>query len=179
MNEKKTEASQDAKHLAARAVMAYRAAFPIQRVSLSSPNGNETGIVCDWKQVRSTGISDDTLLRRGFAFVYIGSIMDQGTSQEISEDLRKELSADMLDAIEARHTAVEWGLVSSVNDSNPFAHSGYKLASRLLRTDRGLVEELAIVLNTERDIDGPRIVLWLDERADELSLEELEKLITY
>jgi hypothetical protein len=179
MDEKTTEVSQDARHLAARAVMAYRAAFPIERVSISSSSGGETGIVCDWKQVRSTGIDDDTLLRRGFAFVYIGTIMDQDTSQPVSEDLRKELSADMLDAIEARRTAVEWGLVSSVNDANPFAHSGYKLASRLLRADRGLVEELAIVLNTERDIDGRRLVLWLDERAEVLSLEELEKLITY
>jgi hypothetical protein len=85
----------------------------------------------------------------------------------------------MSDAIEARRTAVEWGLVSSVNDANPFAHSGYKLASRLLRADRPLVEELAAVLDAERYMDGSRLALWLDQRAEELSLEELEKLITY
>jgi hypothetical protein len=180
MVEKKTAISEEAKHLAARAVMAYRASFPIHHVSLSSPNGKETGIVCDWKQVRSTGgVDDDTLLRRGFAFVYIGTIMDQGVSQEVSEDLRKELAADMSDAIEARRTAVDWGLVSSVNDTNPFAHSGYKLASRLLRADHGLVEELATVLDAERYIDGTGLVLWLDERAEALNLEELEKFITY
>ena len=179
MDEQKTAVSQDARHLAARAVMAYRASFPIQHVALSSPNGRETGIACDWKQVRSTGVNDDTLIRRGFAFVYIGTIIDQGTSQEVSEDLRKELATDMWDAIEVRRTAVEWGLVSSVNDANPFAHSGYKLASRLLRADRPLVEELAAVLDAKRYMDGSRLALWLDQRAEELSLEELEKLITY
>jgi hypothetical protein len=124
-------------------------------------------------------VNDDTLIRRGFAFVYIGTIIDQGTSQEVSEDLRKELATDMSDAIEARRTAVEWGLVSSVNDANPFAHSGYKLASRLLRADRPLVEELAPVFDAERYMDGSRLALWLGRRAEELSLEELEKLITY
>ena len=32
-------------------------------------------------------------------------------------------------------TAVEWGLAPAVTDTDPFAHGGYKLASRLLRND--------------------------------------------
>jgi len=40
---------QDAKHLAARAVMAYRVDFPIGVLSISSANVSESCVVCDWK----------------------------------------------------------------------------------------------------------------------------------
>ena len=64
MDEQKTAVSRDARHLAARAVMADRASFPIQHVALSSSNERETGIAYDWKQVRSTGVNDDTLIQQ-------------------------------------------------------------------------------------------------------------------
>jgi hypothetical protein len=40
---------QSAKHLAARAVMAYRAGFPVALLSVTSSSERPSGIVCDWK----------------------------------------------------------------------------------------------------------------------------------
>jgi hypothetical protein len=40
---------QSAKHLAARAVMAYRAGLPIALLSVTSSSERPSGIVCDWK----------------------------------------------------------------------------------------------------------------------------------
>ena len=72
--------------------------------------------------------SEPALLRRkvarAFAFVYVGSIVDQAISEPISDELRKELVSDMSSALEARQTAVDWGVAKAVADTNPFAHTG-------------------------------------------------------
>src|SRR6202012_6035948 len=65
---------QSAKHLAARAVMAYRAGFPIALLSVTCSSECPSGIVCDWKGQRDSFHNDVKLLGRAFAFVYIGSI---------------------------------------------------------------------------------------------------------
>ena len=38
---------------------------------------------------------------------------------------------------------VDWGVAEAMTDTNPFAHTGYKLGSRLLRTDKPLIDALA------------------------------------
>ena len=131
---------QSAKHLAARAVMAYRAGFPVALLSVTSTSERPSGIVCDWKGQHDSFHNDAKLLGRAFAFVYVGSIVDQAISDPISDGLRKELVSDMSSALDARQTAVDWGVAKAVTDTNPFAHTGYKLASRLLRTDQPLIE---------------------------------------
>ena len=78
---------QNAKHLAARAVMAYRADFPVEVLSVS--NDSQSGIICDWKRLRASYGNDDKLIRRAFAFVYIGTIIDRGATEPISESLQK------------------------------------------------------------------------------------------
>ena len=134
---------QSAKHLAARAVMAYRAGFPVALLSVTSTE-RPSGIVCDWKGQRGSFHNDEKLLGRAFAFVYIGSIVDQAISDPISDELHKELVSDMSSALDARQTAVDWGVAKAVADTNPFAHTGYKLASRLLRMDLPLIESLSL-----------------------------------
>jgi hypothetical protein len=43
---------QSAGHLAARAVMAYRAGFSIDGLAVPGTVTSESGIICDWKQAR-------------------------------------------------------------------------------------------------------------------------------
>ena len=86
---------QNAKHLSARAVVAYRAGFPVALLSVTSSSERPSGIVCDWKGQRDSFHNDEKLLGRAFAFVYVGSIVDQAISDPISDELRKELVSDM------------------------------------------------------------------------------------
>src|SRR5262252_2321589 len=170
---------QSAKHLAARAVVAYRAGFPVALLSVTSSSERPSGIVCDWKGQRDSFHDDEKLLGRAFAFVYIGSIVDQAISDPISDELRKELVSDMSSALEARQTAVDWGVAKAVRDTNPYAHTGYKLASRLLRMDQPLIESLARELTSQGTIEGDALKKWLDRNASPLNFDELETSITY
>lgn len=179
MQEPDTSQQQSAKHLAARAVLAYRAGLPVAQLSVARDGDHSGGIVCDWKGERDSFHNDEKLLVRAFAFVYIGSIVDQAISDPISDELRKELVVDMSDALEARQTAVDWGLAKAVADTNPFAHSGYKLASRLLRVDQPLVESLARELMSQVTIRGEPLRKWLDANASPLEFDDLETRTTY
>jgi hypothetical protein len=170
---------QSAKHLAARAVMAYRAGFPVALLSVTSSGEHSGGIVCDWKDQRDSFQNDAKLLGRAFAFVYVGSIVDQAISDPISDELRKELVSVMSSALDARHTAVHWGVAKAVTATNPFAHTGYKLASRLLRTDQPLIESLARELTSQGTIEGVALRKWLDANASPLNFDELETSTTY
>jgi hypothetical protein len=170
---------QSAKHLAARAVFAYRAGFPVTLLSVASSSERLSGIVSDWKGQRNSIHNDAKLLARAFAFVYIGSIVDQANIDPISDELRKELVSDMSSALDARQAAVDWGLVNAVADTNPFAHSGYKLASRVLRTDQPLIESLARKLTSQGTIEGDALRKWLDTNAGPLDFDELETETTF
>jgi hypothetical protein len=179
MPENTASQQQSAKHLAARAVMAYRAGFPVALLSVTSSSEHPSGIVCDWRGQRDSFHNDAKLLGRAFAFVYIGSIVDQAISDPISDDLRKELISDMSSALDARQTAVDWGAAKAVTDTDPFAHTGYKLASRLLRTDQPLIESLARELMSQGTIEGDALRKWLDANATPLNFDELETSTTY
>jgi|HubBroStandDraft_5_1064220.scaffolds.fasta_scaffold92229_2 hypothetical protein len=179
MSQETSTQQQKAKHLAARAVMAYRAGFPIEELSISTKNAPRMGIVCNWKELRAAYGDDTKLLRRGLAFVYIGTIIDQEGVTPPSEELRKEVLADQSSAIEARQTAVEWGLAPAVTDTDPFAHGGYKLASRLLRNDRSLVDSLVQELCVVETMNQEQLQSWFDRHADSLVLEELERSVTF
>ena len=170
---------QSAKHLAARAVMAYRAGFPVALLSLISSSERPSGIVCDWKAQRDSFHNDEKLLSRAFAFIYIGSIVDQAISDPISDQLRRELVSDVSSALEARQTAVDWGVSEAVKDTNPYAHTGYKLASRLLRMEQPLIVSLARELTSQGTIEGDALKSWLDRNARPLNFDELETSITY
>jgi len=174
-----TSRQQSAKHLAARAVMAYRAGFLVSLLSVTSSSERPSGIVCDWKGQRDSFHNDAKLLGRAFAFVYVGSIVDQAISDPISNELRKELVSDMSSALDARQTAVDWGVVKAVTDTDPFAHAGYKLASRLLRTDQPLIESLVRELTSQGTIEGDALRMWLDANASPLNFDELETSTTY
>jgi hypothetical protein len=177
--ENRVSQQQSAKHLAARAVMAYRAGFPVARLSVTSSSEHPSGIVCDWKGQRGLFHDDEKLLGRAFAFIYIGSIVDQAISDPISDELRKELASDNSSALDARQTAVDWAVAEAVTDTNPFAHNGYKLASRLLRTDQPLIESLACELTSQGTIEGDALRKWLDANASPLNFDELEASMTY
>ena len=97
----------------------------------------------------------------------------------ISDELRKELVSDIESALDARQTAVDWGVAKAVADTNPFAHAGYKLASRLLRTDQPLIESLARELISQGTIESDALKKWLDGNASPLNFNELETSITY
>jgi hypothetical protein len=170
---------QSAKHLAARAVMAYRAGFPVAPLSVTSSSGYPSGTVSDWKDQRDSFHNDAKLLARAFAFIYIGSIVDQEIGDPISDELRKELVSDMSSALDARQTAVDWGVAEAVTDTNPFAHAGYKLASRFLRTDQPLIESLTRKLTSQGTIEADELSEWLDANASPLNFEELETITTY
>ncbi len=168
---------QNAKHLAARAVMAYRANFPVEVLSIS--NNSRIGIICDWKRLRASYGNDDKLIRRAFAFVYIGTIIDQSATEPISDNLQKEVLANQSDALDARQTAVLWGLAESVTNTDPFAHGGYKLASRLLRHDRRLIDDLARELFATETLKGEQLMSWFSDHAEPLALDELERTTTF
>ncbi len=170
---------QSAKHLAARAVMAYRAGLPVALLSATSSSEHPSGIVCDWKGQRDSFHNDAKLLGRAFAFIYVGSIVDQAISDPISDGLRKELVSDMSSALDVRQTAVDWGVTKALTETNPFAHAGYKLASRLLRTDQTLIESLARELTSQGTIEGDALRKWLDANASPLNFDELETSTTY
>ncbi|ABF42721.1 hypothetical protein Acid345_3720 [Candidatus Koribacter versatilis Ellin345] len=170
---------QSAKHLAAQAVVAYRAGFPVALLSVINDNERLSGIVCDWKGQRDSFHNDAKLLGRAFAFIYIGSIVDQADTDPISVELKKELTSDLSSALDARQTAVDWGVAESVTDTNPFTHAGYKLASRLLRADQPLIESLARELLTRGTIEGDALKKWLDTKASLLDFDELESSTTY
>ena len=159
--------------------MAYRAGFPVALLSITSSSERPSGMVCDWKGQRDSFQNDAKLLGRAFAFVYVGSIVDQAISDPISDELRKELVSDMSNALDARQTAVDWGVAKAVADTNPFAHTGYKLASRLLRTDQSLIESLARELTSQGTIEGDALRKWLDANASPLNFAELETITTY
>ena len=179
MPENTASQQQSAKHLAARAIVAYRAGFPIALLSVTSSGGQSSGIVCDWKGQRDSFHNDVKLLARAFAFVYVGSIVDQAISDPISDQLRKELVSDISSALDARQTAVDWGVAKAVADTNPFAHTGFKLASRLLRIDQPLIESLARELMSQGTIEGDALRKWLDANASALNFDELETRTTY
>ena len=179
MPENIAQQQQSAKHLAARAVMAYRAGFPVALLSVSNGSERPGGIVCDWKGQRDSFHNDAKLLGRAFAFVYVGSIVDQAISDPISDELRKELVSYMSSALDARQTAVDWGVAKAVTDTNPFAHTGYKLASRFLRMDQPLIESLARELTSQGTIEGDALRKWLDANASPLNFDELESNTTY
>jgi hypothetical protein len=170
---------QSAKHLAARAVVAYRAGFPIAELSIAHSSERPNGVVCDWKGQRDSLHDDAKLLGRAFAFVYVGSIVDQEISDPISDELHKELASDMSSALDARQTAVDWGVAKVVADTNPLAHTGYKLASRILRADLPLIESLARELTSQGTIEGEVLRKWLDANATPLNFDELETKTTY
>lgn len=170
---------QSAKHLAARAVMAYRAGFPVALVSVTSSSERPSGIVSDWKSLRDSFHNDEKLLERAFAFIYIGTIVDQASRDPISDELHKELVSDMSSALDARQTAVEWGVANAVTETDPFAHGGYKLASRLLRTDQPLIESLARELTSQGTIEGGTLKKWLDCNAMAIDFDELEAITTW
>jgi hypothetical protein len=179
MSENIAPQQQNAKHLAARAVMAYRAGFRVALLSVTSSSERPSGIVCDWKSQRDSFQNDAKLLGRAFAFVYVGSIVDQAIRGPISDDLRKEVVSDMSSALEARQTAVDWGVTKALTETDPFAHAGYKLASRLLRTDQPLIESLARELTSRSTIEGDALRKWLDANASPLNFDELETSTTY
>lgn len=179
MSEDMAPQQQSARHLAARAVVAYRAGLPVALLSVTGSNERDSGIVCDWKGQRDSFHNDAKLLNRAFAFVYVGSIVDQAIRVPISDELRKEILSDMSNALEARQTAVDWGVAKAVTDTNPFAHTGYKLASRLLRTDEQLIEALARELTSQGTIERDALRKWLDANANPLNIDELEARTTY
>jgi hypothetical protein len=103
--------------------MALRSGFPVQSVSLIKSGNATSGIACDWKSKRPSYNNDARLMRRGFAFIYIGTIIDQTALGAVPDRLQAELNADMSSAQESREAVVKWQLVPTVNDTNPFAHA--------------------------------------------------------
>lgn len=169
---------QTAKHLSARAIVALRTGFRVERIALGESD-LASSITCDWKRARESCADDERLVCRAFAFVYGGSLIDQKSAAAITEDIRKELNADMASVQEAREAAVEWGLVPSVMDANPFAHLGYKLASRIIRADASLIDQLAAELHEKKVIDEKDLLAWFKDNASPCSLEEMEQSITF
>ena len=104
--------------------MAYRAGFPVALLSVTSSSECPSGIVGNWKSQRDSFQNDAKLLGRAFAFVYVGSIVDQTISDPISDDLRKEVVSDKSSALDVRQAAVDWDVAKALTDTDPFAHAG-------------------------------------------------------
>lgn len=159
--------------------MAYRADFPVEALSIATKDGLMPGIVCDWKQFRTAYADDSKLSRRGFAFIYIGTIIDQEAVAPASEELHKEVLAYQSSAKEARQVAVICGLARAVTETDPFAHGGYKLASRLLRKDRSLVETLVQEFCIVETMNREQLRSWFDCHAGPFVLDELERSVIF
>jgi hypothetical protein len=61
---------------------------------------------------------------------------------------------------------------------NPFAHVGYKLASRFIRVHGVAIDHLTDYLSAERTLDEQQLLTLFERHATLLSLEELEQSIT-
>src|SRR5580698_4102559 len=105
-----------ARHLSARAIVALRANFRVERIAVVDADEQASGITCDWRQAREPYQDDMKLIRRGFAFVYVGTIVDRKITEPLPESILKQLNSDMASAQDAREAAVEWGLVPSIKD---------------------------------------------------------------
>ncbi|HEY4355876.1 MAG TPA: hypothetical protein VGN16_09025 [Acidobacteriaceae bacterium] len=166
---------QAAEHLASRADIALRAGLRVECLSLEAPEG----IVCDWRQARGSMGDDLRLIHYGFAFVLAGTILDKQQTGAISDELRKQLSADRTHTREARETAVEWGLASDIEETNPFARTGYKLASRFLHHDSAVIDQLAHALLARKTMMEDELKAWFADHAELLALAEVEQSILY
>jgi len=71
------------------------------------------------------------------------------------------------------------GLVPSVNDTNRFSCGGYKLASRLLRSDKALIDALTKELCERKAMKKEELKSWLDSHAEPLLLDALELTTTF
>ena len=85
----------------------------------------------------------------------------------------------MSSALDARQTAVDWGVAKALADTNPFAHTGYKMASRFLRMDQPSIESFARELTSQGTIEGDALRKWLEVNASVLNFDELETSTTY
>jgi hypothetical protein len=168
-----------ARHLAAHTVAALRARFRVEFVSLDGIDETRSGVSCDWRQARSAYNDDTKLVVRCFALAYIGGLIDEDKSNDFSGLHRLEVKSDMAFSESLREVAVAWGLAPSIQDTNPFAHSGYKLASRLIKRDQAVIELLAAVLMEEISIDESELLAWFEENAPAYPLEDLEKTNTF
>ncbi|WP_158748727.1 hypothetical protein [Acidobacterium sp. S8] len=171
--------SRTARHLAAHAIVALRAGFRVERIALDAISNAHGGVVCDWKQAREAYRDDEKLIHRSFALVYVGGLIDQEHLENITDDLRAEMKADMAASEDSRETAVAWNLVASVQETNAFARIGYKLASRLIKKDGPLIEKLSVLLAEWGSVDEASLMEWFQQNASPYSLDELEKTNTY
>ena len=169
---------QSAKHLAARAIIAYRPGFPVSLLSVTSSSEHSSGIVCDWKGQRDSLHNDVKLLARAFAFVYVGSIVDQAISEPISDELRKELVSDMSSALDARTTCGRLG--GSQSSDRHQSLCAYRVQVRLaaLRIDQPLIESLAREFTSQGTIEGDALRKCSDANASPLNFDELETSTT-
>jgi hypothetical protein len=168
-----------ARHLAAHAVAALRAQFRVEEITLRGISETQSGVRTDWRQARKAYNDDRKLLIRGFTLAYIGGLTNEGGSNELSELHRLEVKSDMNSSELLREAAAEWGIVPSIQDTNPFAHSGYKLASRLLKRDRAVIDKLEAFLLERTTIDESTLNRWFHDNAPSYLLEELEQSDTY
>ena len=171
--------SHKARHLAAHAIVALRAGFRVEQIELNTPPTAQSGVTCDWKQSRAEYNDDEKLIHRSFALVFIGGIIDQEKLQTLPDELQQEIKADMAASEDCRETAVAWNLAESIQETNPFARIGYKLASRLLKRDRALIDDLAAYLAEKESLDEASLQTWFQKNASPYSLDELETTNTY
>ena len=177
--EEPEQRSRTARHLAAHTVVALRAGFRVERVALDAISSVHGGVTCDWKQAREAYGDDAKLIHRSFALVYVGGLMEQEHLENLSEEFRAEMKADMAASEDSRETAVAWNLAASVQDTNAFARIGYKLASRLIKKDGPVIERLSILLTERGSLDEASLMEWFQKNASQYSLEELEQTNTY
>jgi hypothetical protein len=97
-------------------------------------------------------------------------MLKHSASDPISGESRKSLVSDTSSALEAWQTAIDWGVAKAVAVANPFAHTGYKLVSRLLRIDQPLIESLAHELTSQGTIESDiqRKVGWTPMQANSI-----------
>jgi hypothetical protein len=171
--------SRTGRHLAAHAVVALRAGFRVERVVLDTASSVHGGVTCDWKQAREAYGDDTKLIHRSFALVYVGGLIDQEHLENLSDEFRAEMKADMAASEDSRETAVAWNLAASVQDTNAFARIGYKLASRLIKKDGPVIEKLSVLLTERGCLEEAFLMEWFKRNALPYSLDELEQTNTY
>ena len=177
--EEPEQRSRTARHLAAHAVVALRAGFRVEQVTLDATSSVHGGVTCDWKQAREAYGDDAKLIHRSFALVYVGGLIDQEPLENLSDEFRAEMKADMAASEDSRETAVAWNLAASIHETNAFARIGYKLASRLLKKDGPVIEKLSVLLAERGSLDEASLMEWFQKNASSYSLDELEQTNTY
>ncbi|HET6841625.1 MAG TPA: ATP-binding cassette domain-containing protein [Candidatus Angelobacter sp.] len=154
-----------AEHEAAHAIVALRSRFRVEQIALHASGELYGGVYCNWKDSRRQYANDYELFKRAFALAYAGCIIEMRDGGRDLSQVIKELPKDMEAVKDARQTAVDWGVVLTINDTRQLSIEGFNLAKELVEGNRQLIADLAKKLIEATVMDEQVILSWYQQHT--------------